>query len=169
MRLHFVDQNQDVVAALGRAFSSFPEVTVSFGDILDVAEVSVVSPANSYGFMDGGIDAVYRRHFGQQIEDKVRAAVAARPEGYLPLGTSLVIPTGNNRIPYMIVAPTMLMPEAVSAFNAARALRAVIRAQAAHASLLTDVYCPGLCTGVGQVEPDEAAAAMAVAYRESKK
>lgn len=169
MKLHFVDQNRDVVAALGRAFAPFPEVKVSFGNILDVAEISVVSPANSSGFMDGGIDAVYRRYFGQQIEDKVRSAVATRPEGYLPVGTSLVVPTSDSRIPYMIIAPTMLMPEAVSALNAARALRAVMRAQAAHASLLTNVYCPGLCTGVGQVEPDEAAIVMAAAYRDSQK
>lgn len=26
-----------------------------------------VSPANSFGFMDGGIDMVYSRHFGWQM------------------------------------------------------------------------------------------------------
>ena len=26
-----------------------------------------VSPANSFGFMDGGIDAAYSRHFGWQM------------------------------------------------------------------------------------------------------
>lgn len=50
-----------------------------------MAEHCVVSPANSYGFMDGGIDAAYRSFFGLQIERTVQEAVARRPEGRLPV------------------------------------------------------------------------------------
>ena len=50
-------------AGLAKAWSSFCEdldcVTVHRGSILDVECDAVVSPANSYGFMDGGIDALY--------------------------------------------------------------------------------------------------------------
>lgn len=169
MKLHFVDQNRDVAKALEEAFAAFPEVSVSCGDILALAEVCVVSPANGYGYMDGGVDAAYRRHFGAKLEQKVREAIAARPEGHLPVGASLVVATEDKKIPFMIVAPTMLMPEAVEASHAARALRAVLRARSAHASLLPVVYCPGLATGVGGVSPEEAAAGMATAYRNSKK
>lgn len=168
MKLHFVDQDPDVVTALAKAFSAFPEVSISCGDIMRVAEICVVSPANSYGYMDGGIDAAYRLYFGQKLEAKIRDAIAARPEGHLPVGASLVVATDDKKIPFMIVAPTMLMPETVSALNSARAMRAVIRAQSLHASVLTSVFCPGLATGVGNVSPDEAATAMASVYRDSK-
>jgi O-acetyl-ADP-ribose deacetylase (regulator of RNase III) len=40
-------------------------VTVHQVSILDVACDAVVSPANSFGFMDGGIDAVYLSLFGK--------------------------------------------------------------------------------------------------------
>ena len=164
MKLHFVGQNPEVANALVEAFSTFPEVSVSCGDILSLAEVCVVSPANSYGYMDGGVDAAYRQHFGEKVETKIRDAIAARPEGHLPVGASLVVATGDKKIPFIIIAPTMVMPEAVSALHSARAMRAILRTQVSHASYLTSVYCPGLATGVGGVSADAAAAAMASAY-----
>jgi hypothetical protein len=81
MRLHLVDHNRHLVNAWTKAFREFPEVTVEQGDLLAIAEHCVVSPANSYGFMDGGIDAAYRAFFGAQIERTVQDAVTRRPEG----------------------------------------------------------------------------------------
>src|ERR1041385_7657247 len=117
MRLHLVDRNQEIVMAWEKAFEQFPEVNVQHADILNVAEHCLVSPANSYGFMDGGIDAAYRVFFGAQIERTAQEAVMKRPEGHLPVGASLVVRTGNARIPFLIVAPTMVMPEEVESRN----------------------------------------------------
>src|SRR5688572_12361259 len=100
MRLHLVDCSVNVANALASAFQEFPEVTVRHGDILAIAEHCVVSPANSYGFMDGGIDAAYRAFFGREIERKVQDAIGRRPEGHLPVGSSLVVRTGHTRIPF---------------------------------------------------------------------
>jgi hypothetical protein len=47
-------------------------VSVHRGSILDIPCDAVVSPANSYGFTDGGIDAEYLDHFGSQIQLRVR-------------------------------------------------------------------------------------------------
>jgi hypothetical protein len=60
-------------------------------------------------------------------EDLLAEAIARRPEGHLPVGASLVVRTGHPRIPYLIVAPTMVLPEAVSADHCYRAMRAVLR------------------------------------------
>jgi hypothetical protein len=54
LKLHLVDSNPFVVSAWSAAFESFPEVTIHCGEMLLVAHNAVVSPANSYGFMDGG-------------------------------------------------------------------------------------------------------------------
>jgi O-acetyl-ADP-ribose deacetylase (regulator of RNase III) len=166
MRLFLVDADESVVAALRESFRSFSEVDVSAGDLLAVAQNTVVSPANAYGFMDGGIDAAYRRFFGDSIEGRVRDAIGRRPEGHLPVGASLIVPTGNARVPYLIVAPTMLGPEAVERQNCYRAMRAVLRVAAVREDIGRAVYCPGLGTGVGMVPPDEAAQEMAEAYRD---
>jgi O-acetyl-ADP-ribose deacetylase (regulator of RNase III) len=168
MTLHLVDTNPALVRAWRETFALFPEVGVRQADLLAVASNAVVSPANGYGFMDGGIDAAYVRFFGNAIEGRVRDAVAKRPEGYLPVGAGVVIATGHDRIPHLIVAPTMLMPEAVPSQNCYRALRAVLRIASAVAEVGRAVYCPGLGTGVGGVPAEEAAKEMARAYGDWK-
>ena len=164
--LHLVDCDKDVADAMKSAFRDFPEVSVACANIVDVARTCVVSPANGFGYMDGGVDLAYSQFFGRELEDRVRAAIATREEGHLPVGSSLVVSTGLARIPYMIVAPTMVMPEAVDPLHAARAMTAVLRAQRRHEAVLSAVFCPGLATGVGLVSPCIAAMHMAAAYRE---
>jgi len=164
MKLHLVDLNPDVVAAWRIHFASFPEVEIACANLLSVAEHCVLSPANSYGFMDGGIDRAYAAFFGGQIETRVQETIARRPDGLLPVGAAELVLTGHARIPYMIVAPTMLMPEHVPALNARRALRAALRIITSNPDVGRDVYCPGLTTLVGAVSPGEAAAQMAAAY-----
>lgn len=164
MNLHFVDSDQTVFAALREAFSPFSEVTVTHGDLLTVAHNTVVSPANSYGFMDGGIDKAYRAFFGAGVERRIQVAIGRRPEGYLPVGASLVVGTGHADIPYLIVAPTVLMPEAVDEGNCYRAMRAVLRLASAEPDVARAIFSPGLGTGVGRVPPPAAARQMACAY-----
>lgn len=107
MKLHLVDLNLSLVEAWQNHFKPYPEVSIHHCDILSVAEHCIVSPANSHGFMDGGIDLHYRNFFGSQIERTVQSAIQRRPEGLLPVGAALVVGTGHDRIPYMIVAPTV--------------------------------------------------------------
>jgi O-acetyl-ADP-ribose deacetylase (regulator of RNase III) len=166
MQLCLVDTNAKVAAALREAFRPFPEVSVETTDLLAVAHNTVVSPANSYGFMDGGIDAAFRSFFGAALENRVRDEIGRRQEGYLPVGASFVVRTGHSRIPYMIVAPTMLSPEHVNKDNCYRAMRAVLRLAASDEDVGRTIYCPGLGTGVGMVCPDEAAHEMAQAYHD---
>ena len=167
MKLHLVDANPAVASALQKAFEPFAEVEVSQGDLLAMAEGCVVSPANSFGYMDGGFDKHLRDFFGLQIESRVQAAVAQRPEGMLPVGASLLIPTGHHKIPHLLLAPTMEMPEHVDASHAYRAMRAVLRLAMAANFPASEVYCPGLATGVGGVTPEAAAHEMARAYFDS--
>jgi O-acetyl-ADP-ribose deacetylase (regulator of RNase III) len=168
MRLHLVDSNAHLVNAWSEAFGEFPEVDVRHGDILAVAEHCVVSPARSYGFMDGGIDDSYRVFFGARIERTIQEAVARRTEGNLPVGASIVIRTGHERVPFMIVAPTMTVPEQVDRRHCYRAMRAVLRIAGTNADVGRDVYCPGLAAGIGTVPPEDSAAMMAEAYRDYK-
>lgn len=165
-RLVFADFQPLVAEALARAFAGFPDVATTCTDILSVAENAVVSPANSYGFMDGGIDQAYTDFFGPAVESAVQDAIARRPEGYLPVGASLTVATGHARIPYLVVAPTMMTPEMTESSASYRAMRAVLREVARLPEVARTLYCPGLATGVGAVPPHEAAEAMAEAYRD---
>ncbi len=166
MRLSLVDSNPEVAEALVRAFAPYPEVQVSCADLLSLAEGTAVSPANSQGFMDGGIDRQYVEFFGKEIEARVRDAILRREHGSLPVGASLIVGTGHPRIPNLIVATTMISPEHVDPANAYRAMRAVLRIAAQHATVVDCVFCPGLCTGVGHAAPNVSAENMAEAYRD---
>lgn len=147
-RLHFVDINPAVVDEPRRVLAPFAGVDVSSGDILDVAFDTLVSPANSYGFMDGGIDLHY---------------VDVR--GTLPVGSTILVAVRHERIRQLLVAPTMEHPEAVEPLNAFRAMAAILRR--ARTDSIDDVFCPGLCTLTGMLEPAEAADEMARAYARS--
>ena len=164
MRLHLVDDNPTLVSAWRIHFARYPDVRIHHGDILAVAKGCLVSPANSYGYMDGGVDAAYARFFGPRVEEAVLNLIASRPEGHLPVGAAGYVATRHPVIPYLIVAPTMQMPEHMPAVNAQRALRAILRLVSTTPELDTDVYCPGLGSGVGQIDPDECARQMAAGY-----
>jgi O-acetyl-ADP-ribose deacetylase (regulator of RNase III) len=163
MILHLVDKNPNVVESWQDAFAGIPGVDFCCDDILNVARNCLVSPANSYGYMDGGIDLVYCTFFGPNIQRRVVDEISRRPEGLLPVGASLLVRTGHHLIPYLIVAPTMELPVAVSASNSYRAMVAILRVASQYPEKITDVYCPGLATGIGQVSPSEAAAEIAAA------
>ena len=168
MKLHLVAIDIQLFNAWKIHFKEFPEVEIIHADILSVANHCIVSPANSHGYMDGGIDDVYRQFFGLQIERTVQEAIQQRLDKILPVGASLVVKTGHEKIPWMIVAPTMEMPEAVPASNAARAMGAILRMVSQKQIPDGNIFCPGLCTLTGRVEPQEAAKEMAAAYRDWK-
>src|SRR4051794_20495395 len=58
------------------ADSAGGRIRVHRGSVLDVVAQAIVSPANSYGWMRGGIDAIYARAF-PEVEQHVRSAVLA--------------------------------------------------------------------------------------------
>lgn len=167
MKLILVDQQSELVAHWKKEFALFPEVSVVCGNILSLAHNAIVSPANSYGYMDGGIDELYVQHFGIQIQDRVQDAISRRQEGYLPVGASLVVKTGHPKMPYLVVSPTMMLPEAVPAANCFFAMAATL-STASRTAAITHLYCPGLATGVGQVPFEIAAEEMANAYSKWK-
>jgi len=78
----------------------FPLVTVHRGSILDIQCDAVVSPANSFGFMDGGIDALYMNFFGSDIQMRVRRQIYDHHDGELLVGEADIVETGSSDIPF---------------------------------------------------------------------
>lgn len=139
-------------------------VEIYKGSILDVDCDAVVSPANSFGFMDGGIDGVYMEYFGHEIQLKVRRQIFDHHHGELLVGAATIVETGSDRIPFLIAAPTMRVPmmlhESVNPYLAARAVFLLIKEGIfqsgeyegeAIADRVNMVAFPGLGTGVGRV------------------
>lgn len=79
--------------------------SVVAGGITDLRVDAVVSPANSFGFMRGGVDGVYTRVFGEGVESRLQAIIRTLPAEELPVGEALIVPTGHTGIPWLISAP----------------------------------------------------------------
>ena len=165
MELHLVDTDRFLVDCWKREFVQFPEVHIHDGDILQVAENTIVSPANGLGIMDGGIDSIYSDFFGSTVQQHVQAAISRRPDKQLPVGTAVFVRTDHDRIPFMIAAPTMLVPGPVGPENSFFAMAAVLTEADRNRRFVSKVFCPGLATGVGQVPAEKAAREMANAYK----
>src|SRR5689334_21817016 len=111
---HLRDINTPLVEAWSRCFSGIPEVRPSIGDIFGVRADAIISPANSFGFMDGGIDLLYSRRFGWQLQERLQRLLQEEYDGELPVGMAVLLGTGELDIPYLISAPTMRAPADVS-------------------------------------------------------
>ena len=140
-----------------------------WGDIFELKADAIVSPANSFGYMDGGIDLVYVQRFGWELQDRLQSHLKEQHDGELPVGQATIVETLDTEIPYLISAPTMRVPANVSTtLNAYLAFRAAIRAVKQHnvenEMPIRSVLCPGLCTAIGRMPADLAARQMAAAY-----
>lgn len=182
IELHLRDLGMPLVEAWKREFTGVGAVTVSHGDIfstkpgqvaagdpIDVTADAVVSPGNSFGFMDGGIDAVYTYQFGSALQQRLQALIVDEHGGELPVGTAVLVPTLNDAIPWCICAPTMRTPQAVpDSVNAYLALRAALRAVLAHNAAgkppIIRVLCPGLATSIGRMPVGRCARQMRMAW-----
>jgi O-acetyl-ADP-ribose deacetylase (regulator of RNase III) len=163
------DIDPKVVQAWTIHFRGLANVSISVGDIFELKADAIVSPANSFGYMDGGIDLVYVQRFGWELQDRLQSHLKEQHDGELPVGQATIVETLDREIPYLISAPTMRAPANVSTtLNAYLAFRAAIRAVKHHnvenEMPIRSVLCPGLCTAIGRMSPDLAARQMAAAY-----
>ncbi|MER5966087.1 ADP-ribosyltransferase domain-containing protein [Streptomyces sp. NPDC002057] len=107
LKVVLVDVNDEVVAAWRSAFADTPEVEIRQGSLLDVDVDAWVSPTNARGRMDGGVDAVVKRHLGAGIQVRVQRAIRERFGGSLPVGSAVCVPSGAAVPRYLISTPTM--------------------------------------------------------------
>ncbi len=149
-------------------FSKEEQVVIVEGDITKMACDAIVSPANSFGFMDGGLDHALSERFGWDLEKKLQQQIKELPEGELLVGQAIVMETGDRDVPYLISAPTMRVPTNFNidtSVNAYLAMKAVL-IKAKSMNSISSVAVPGLCTGVGRMQPIIAARQMFQAYTE---
>jgi O-acetyl-ADP-ribose deacetylase (regulator of RNase III) len=86
-------------------------------------------------------------------------------------GDLLDVETDDLDVPFLVCAPTMEAPFCVAhTDNAYRAMLALLeevdRFNAENDDAIVTVAIPGLCTGIGDMEPEHAAQQMAHAYTE---
>ncbi|KAA3665282.1 MAG: Appr-1-p processing protein [Chloroflexi bacterium] len=89
MKIILADLQIQVVTAWQQHFHDYSNVKVFHGSIFDVHCDALVSPANSFGFMDGGIEMAISRHFGWHVQERVQEVIQSKRHGELLVGTAI--------------------------------------------------------------------------------
>jgi O-acetyl-ADP-ribose deacetylase (regulator of RNase III) len=125
MKIVFFDYNTEKIDAYEKIFFTYkrlsgtPELEFICCDVKELFNTRpgihmIVSPANSKGDMDGGIDEVYSKMF-PRIEKAVKKRIKEATNGmsYLPIGSAILLGMNNKSCPFLIIAPTMTHPQSL--------------------------------------------------------
>lgn len=107
LRVVLADISTAVVEAWRAAFADTPEIEIREGSIVCEDVDAWVSPTNSRGRMDGGVDAVIKRYLGAGIQLRVQKAIRGQFGGALPVGSAVCVPSGAVKPRFLISTPTM--------------------------------------------------------------
>ncbi|MBI3243692.1 MAG: macro domain-containing protein [Chloroflexi bacterium] len=169
MKIVLADVQGALVVAWRTALADVENVEIHHGSIFDARCDALVSPANSFGFMDGGLDLRISEFFGWQVEKRLQKIIQEKHHGELLVGLAEIVSTDHPQIPFVISAPTMRVPmilrESVNVYLATRAILLLIKfGQFEDGTLIGDkvktVAIPGMGTGVGKVLPEVCARQM---------
>jgi O-acetyl-ADP-ribose deacetylase (regulator of RNase III) len=129
------------------------KIAVVSGDITKLEVDAIVNPANSQLIMGGGVAGAILRAGGRQVQEQ------ALKKAPVQIGHAVATTAGKLKAKYIVHTPTMTRPAmATSLDNVKAATKAALRcAHQAHAQSLA---FPGLGTGVGGLDPREAAKIM---------
>ncbi|QEL13368.1 macro domain-containing protein [Limnoglobus roseus] len=169
LKLSLGDHSPFVAESLAQVFADVAAAEVVHGNLLDLDCDALVSPANSFGDMSGGIDKAIDDFYRGEAQSRLVAAIAERFLGELPVGMAVVLELSSKRFPFLIAAPTMRIPGSIAgSINAYLAMRAVLVAvkqfnETASRPIRSLAVC-GLGTGVGGLHAADAALQMRTAY-----
>jgi len=129
------------------------KISIATGDITKLQVDALVNPANSHLIMGGGVAGAMLRAGGNQIQ---KEALKKAP---IQVGKAIATTAGKLKAKYVIHAPTMTRPAmATNRENVKLATRAAL--ECARQVSAKSVAFPGMGTGVGGLNVDEAAEAM---------
>ena len=164
MKIYLCSRDKEQINAWKLFCGKFDFVVPTLQSILDIPAEGIVSPANSFGNMTGGIDLYYKNHFGPVIERTLKDKIFNEFAGELLIGQATNVPISHPNFTYttLISAPTMRVPAVIShTVNTYLATKAALIE--AKKLGLGSITFPGMGTGTGNVSPDSCARQMAVA------
>lgn len=182
MKIYLLDRNKAMTDAWKKWFSEddIEIVTDDFKNFMDNHPDidAVVSPANSFGLMDGGYDKAIIDYFGEELMMCVQEYIKRHWCGEQPVGTSMIVPIYNrivkNKIreshgfvskkyAILIHTPTMRTPEIIKdpriIYQCMRTTLIKTKNQE-----VTDIVIPAFGGATGRVDYDVIAKMMKYAY-----
>jgi O-acetyl-ADP-ribose deacetylase (regulator of RNase III) len=128
-------------------------IFIEQGDLTKISSDAIVNPANSFGYMGGGVAGAIKRVGGFLIE---KEAVSKAP---IPVGSAVATTAGALSCKYVIHAPTMKSPAMlIGVENVRLATKAAFNLGVK--LNIKSIAIPGMGTGVGGVSTNDAAKAI---------
>jgi O-acetyl-ADP-ribose deacetylase (regulator of RNase III) len=166
IQIYLIDKNIQMCNYWKLFFRDCPYVSIYNGDFFSMPTDCLVSPANSFGFMDGGLDYAISMQLGWKVQEKLQKQIQEKYDGELLVGQAELVETDNEIVPFIISAPTMRVPliikDTPNVYLASRAVFLLVKKE----SRIKTITMSGLGTGVGQMPYDVCAKQMRVAYDE---
>jgi O-acetyl-ADP-ribose deacetylase (regulator of RNase III) len=163
--------NKEMICAWKNEFKDYPEVNILRDDLFSQKSDAIVSPGNSFGHMDAGLDKLIDDYFNMSIQPRLQDIIKTKYRGELPVGIAEIIKTQDDRFPYFISTPTMRVPMRLKdSVNVYLAIRAVFIAIAnfnetnIYGKKIESVIIPGMGIGTGKMPYDIAAKQAKKAY-----
>ena len=129
------------------------KIIVEKGDITKLEVDAIVNAANSMLIMGGGVAGAILRTGGREIQEE---ALIYAP---VPVGKAVATKAGKLKVKYVIHAPTMKRPAMrIGKENVQLATKSAL--ECADLLKIGSVAFPGMGTGVGGLNPEEAAQGM---------
>ncbi len=170
LHLILIDPKRSLCEAFEKRFSKLSNVDVVVGKFEELPTFDcMVSAANSFGLMDGGVDAAITNFFGYELQERVQKRIIEEYLGEQPVGTSIIVETNHPKHPFIAHTPTMRVPMDIAhTDNVYLAMWAMLLAVRKHNQFseqkIYTIACPSLGTGTGHVPYTQAARQMALAY-----
>lgn len=177
--LTFISTTADHIDILRQTLGAVKDETVEFKykvkelKTLDDLQYDVlISPANAYGDLKGGVDMIYFQLLGKYaLQDKVKDAIKTQAFGEIHLGDYLIVPLDivEAKPKLLVLCPTMTVPTELpqNSRNPYLFMRAVMKAIRKIQALIPDkkikILCPIPCVGVGNMDPRLVAKQIAIA------
>ena len=172
-QLLFFDENKEHIETYRKILGNILEKNlifecIKFEDLIASQKIQiVVSPANSYLSMTGGIDKVYTDMF-PGIEDKLRAKTVEKAYAksgvvykgtnfILPVGKAIICETGNSKCHFVMASPTMTTPKDINGTNNVYLCMKAILKKLSLINVCITIACPCLGTGIGNLSAKESA------------
>lgn len=171
MEFKLIGINEKLTQAWENVFKDIENVNIIKDSIFNQPSDVIVSPANSFGYMNGGIDFSISKNLGWHIEKLVQQKIRDDYYGELLVGQSLIVETSHNDFPFLISAPTMRTLRSPNVYLAMKAILTLWKyGKLDNGELVKNkvnsLAIPGLGTGVGQVPPIVCERQMRIAWED---
>jgi O-acetyl-ADP-ribose deacetylase (regulator of RNase III) len=153
-----IDALIDVKNLIGKESSSlkFNYICKKLDEDLINAYDTVVSPANSYGELKGGVDYYYYRYLGgDELQKKIYKQLSDEYYGEIPIGSSMLVKVDDKPTKHIIMCPTMTIPMNVDGTrNAYLFMKALLKTLQDNYEecKFNNILVPLPCIGVGGMD-----------------